>query len=133
MAAGPYDHAAQSRHPRASLILGVGCWAAAVVVLYAFAFWFATCEDGVFNNCLGGHPSAELVLQAVLAVACLVATLVAWLLSRSRMSLLPAIVLAAAAAAIFLVWLVFVDAATHGWDDLKLLGGRSHELHTPGH
>jgi len=38
----------------------------------------------------------------------------------------------AVAVVLFLIWLVFLDAAVHGWDGAKLLGGRSHELRTPG-
>jgi hypothetical protein len=82
--------------------------------------WLYLCQDGTFERCLNGHPSFELVFQAVLAAAGFAATLVLRLFVNRRSYALAGISLFAAVL-LFAAWALFLDAATHGWDDLKLL------------
>jgi hypothetical protein len=91
---------------------------AAVVV--APGNWMSLCQDGTFERCLNGHPSFELVFQVALAAAGFAATLVMWRFVRRRRYAWAGAALAAALL-LFAGWAVFLDAATHGWDDLKLL------------
>jgi hypothetical protein len=102
------------------MVAGVPCWAADFGVLIALASWYAACLDGTFERCLNGKPSFEVVCQAVLAGAGFAATIVMWLLVRSRPSYTPAAIAAAIAVVLFAAWAIVLDAATHGWDDLQI-------------
>jgi hypothetical protein len=59
-------------------------------------------------------------LQLPLAAAGVVATLVMWRVVRRRRYGWAGVALAVALV-LFAGWAVFLDAAVHGWDDLKLL------------
>jgi uncharacterized membrane protein YoaK (UPF0700 family) len=78
------------------------------------------CQDGTFDRCLNGRPSFELVFQFVLAVAGFAVTLVLRLFVKRRAYGRAGSALAVAVL-LFAAWALFLDAATHGWDDLKLL------------
>jgi hypothetical protein len=101
----------------ASLLL---VFAAGFATLIAVGSWWSACRDGTFERCLNGHPSFELVFQVALAAAGLAATLVLRTLVKRRSYRLAGVTLAVAVL-LFCAWAVFLDAATHGWDDLKLL------------
>jgi hypothetical protein len=100
---------------------GLLCWAAVLALLLALIVWQGFCESGTFERCANGKPSFELVFQAVLAGAGFAGSLVTWLLVRSRSSYAPAGAAFATTVLLFAGWAIFLDAATHGWDDLKLL------------
>jgi ABC-type Fe3+-siderophore transport system permease subunit len=73
--------------------------------------------------------STELDLQVVLAGAGLAATLVVWMFVKRRSYGLAGAAFVVALL-LFAAWAVFLDAATHGWGNLKLLwlgaAGRFH-------
>jgi hypothetical protein len=97
------------------------CVAAGFAALFvAPGTWIYACQDGTFERCLNGHPSFELVFQVVLAAAGFAGTLVMWRFVRRRQYAWAGVALAGALL-FFAGWAVFLDAATHGWDDLKLL------------
>jgi hypothetical protein len=96
------------------------CALAALAPLTAAYAWSSLCSDGTFERCLNGTPSFELVFQAVLASAGFCASLVVRLLVKRHSYGLAGTTLAVAIV-LFAGWAVFLDAATHGWDDLKLL------------
>jgi hypothetical protein len=102
------------------MVAGVLCWAAGFGLLVAIGSWSALCLDGTFDRCLNGSPSFELVFQAVLAGAGFAATIVMWLLVRSRPSYRPSVIAAVIAVVLFAAWAIVLDAATHGWDDLQV-------------
>lgn len=102
------------------MVTGVLCWAAAFGLLVAIGSWYAACLDGTFERCLNGRPSFELVFQAVLAGAGFAATIVMWLLVRSRPSYRPSAIAAVITVVLFAAWAIVLDAATHGWDDLQI-------------
>ena len=107
-------------HPTASIVAGVLCWAAGFGLLIALGSWYAGCLDGTFDRCLNGRAAFELVFQAVPAGAGCAATIVMWLLVRSRPSYTPSAIAAAIAVVLFAAWAIVPDAATHGWDDLQV-------------
>jgi hypothetical protein len=97
------------------------CIAAGFAALFvAPGNWLYACQDGTFDRCLNGHPSFELVFQVVLAAAGLTATLIMRMFVKRGSSGLAGAALGVAVL-LFAAWAVFLDAATHGWDDLKLL------------
>jgi hypothetical protein len=108
------------RHAVISVAAGLLCGAAGLAVATAAYAWSALCRDGTFERCLDGYPSFDLVFQVVLAAAGLAATLVMRSFVKHRHYRLAAAALAVAVL-LFATWAVFLDAATHGWDDLKLL------------
>jgi len=69
---------------------------------------------------MNGRPSFELVFQLALAATAFAATLITWMLVRRR-SYAAAGAMLALAILLCAGWALFLDAATHGWDDLKLL------------
>ena len=102
--------------PAATLL----CVAAGFAVVVGAVAWSALCRDGTFVRCLDGHPSFALVFQVVLAAAGFVATLVLWVFVERRSFAFAGVALVVAVL-LFAAWAVFLDAATHGWDDLELL------------
>jgi len=96
------------------------CVAAGVATLTGAYAWSALCRDGTFDRCMNGNPRFELVFQVVLAVVGFVVTLVMYQFVRRRSYPLAGAALAVAVL-LFAAWALFLDAATHGWDDLTLL------------
>jgi hypothetical protein len=96
------------------------CVAAGVATLVALAAWGGLCREGTFERCQNGDPSFELVFQVVLALTGL-GVAVMMCVFEARRSYRAAAAALAVALLIFAAWAVFLDAATHGWDDLKLL------------
>jgi hypothetical protein len=103
------------------VLAGVLCIAAGAATLVGAFSWLLLCEDGTFDRCQSGKPSLELVLQLVLASAGVASTVAALLLVR-RGSRSSARALLAVAVLLLAAWALVLDAATHGWDDLRLLG-----------
>ena len=103
-----------------TIVAGALCAAAGMGVIVAVVAWSSLCSEGTFERCMNGDPSFELVFQFVLACAGLAVTVVMWVLAR-RGSYRPATAMFVIAVVVFGAWAVFLDAATHGWDDLKLL------------
>jgi hypothetical protein len=60
------------------------------------------------------------VFQIVLAMVGFAVTLLMWLFTRRRSYRLAAVALAVALL-FYAGWALFLDAATHGWDDLRLV------------
>lgn len=69
---------------------------------------------------MGCHPSFELVFQAVLAALGFVVTLL-MLRFTKRGSYRLAYVALVLGLLTFAAWALFLDAAAHGWHDLKLV------------
>jgi hypothetical protein len=96
------------------------CIGAGFATAMGLLAWSSACREGVFERCMNGKPSFELVFQVGLAGLSFLATLLALRFTKRRSyrvaggALLIALLLVGA-------WAVFLDAATHGWDDLKLL------------
>jgi hypothetical protein len=116
----PSHDALNSRHAVISAALVVLCFAAGFAAVTGLYAWSALCEEGTFDRCSNGHPSFEVVFQAVLAVAGFLAMLAARAFLKRRSNALAGLALLVALL-LFAGWAVFLDAATHGWDDLKLL------------
>jgi hypothetical protein len=89
-------------------------------VLLAWLSWIALCEDGTFARCPNGHPVFELWFQVLLAAAGFGATILTWALVKRQSYRLAAAALVIAVL-LLAAWAVVLDAATHGWDNLKLL------------
>jgi uncharacterized membrane protein YhdT len=115
----PPSSAVGSRRDRVAISSVLVCAAAGIALFLAFATWTGLCQEGTQSGCRDGVPSFEIVAQAVLAVAALAVSIAALHFvnrrarRRARAALAVAIVLLAA-------WVVLVDAATHGWDDLQV-------------
>jgi energy-coupling factor transporter transmembrane protein EcfT len=98
-------------------LLIAGCSVAIAVGLLA---WMALCEDGVHEECLNGDPSFATWFQALLAVLALLLGVLARVAVRRRKRIARALSFGFSLVALA-AWAVFLDAATHGWDDLQLL------------
>jgi hypothetical protein len=110
----------QSRETFASAAAWLICAAATIATITGAYAWSALCQDGTFDRCPNGNPSFELVFQLVLAGAGLASTLVMRFLVRRRRYRFAGVALVIAVL-LFASWALFLDAATHGWNDLKLL------------
>jgi hypothetical protein len=93
------------------------CVAAGFATLIALVAWSAGSRD---DRCIGDCASFELAFQFVLAATGLAVT-VAMAMLAARRSYRAAAMAFVVGLAIFAAWAVFSDAATHGWDDLRLL------------
>jgi uncharacterized membrane protein YoaK (UPF0700 family) len=107
-----------SSRARASVISVCLCVVAGICVVIALMHLAGLCQDGTHASCRDGDPSFVLVSQFVLALAGLVAAFAAIHFAKRHAQTLTR---AAVAASIVLLagWVVLVDAATHGWDDLR--------------
>ena len=116
-------HLHSQERPRDSIFTAAAwliCATAAIGAVTSAYAWSALCQDGTFDRCPNGTPSFELVFQFVLATGGFATTVVMWFLVKHRRYHLAGVALAIAVA-LFGSWAVFLDAATHGWDNLKLL------------
>jgi hypothetical protein len=115
----PYRAASRTQAVAVALVR-VLCLAAAFATAMAALSWSALCQDGDFDRCMNGHPSFELVFQVALAGLGLGLTLVVLRFTK-RGSYRLAVAAFVLALLSFAAWALFLDAATHGWGDLKLL------------
>jgi hypothetical protein len=96
------------------------CFGAAFAALLAVVGWSNLCREGTFERCFNGRPSFELVFQAVLAALGFAVTLLMLRFTKRGSYRLAGAALVLALL-IFAAWGLFLDAATHGWDNLKLV------------
>jgi hypothetical protein len=96
-------------------LLGAG---AGVGVLVALLHWIELCQEGVYG--CQDRPNFELWFQVPMAAAGFGATILTWALVKRQSYRLAAAALVIAVL-LLATWAVFLDAATHGWNDLKLL------------
>ncbi len=87
---------------------------AAVILFIAVQGWYGLCADGTSERCEGGRPSVEIVVQLVLAVVGMVGVGSAGALAK-RGHMRSAIALILGSLLVYGAWVVFLDAATHGW------------------
>ena len=115
----PY-RAASRRQGIAVFVVRLLCFGAAFATASGAYAWSALCEDGTFDRCFNGRPSFELVFQAALAGLGFAVTLL-MLRFTKRGSYRLAVAAFVLALLSFAAWALFLDAATHGWDNLKLV------------
>jgi hypothetical protein len=90
---------------------------AAFATLVGWAANWLACQNGGTPACARQEfASAQFTLAMVGLVPALVLVLAA-LLGKRRLAIAALIV----GVPLYLVWALLLDAATHGWDDLKLL------------
>jgi hypothetical protein len=110
--------AADRRQAIAVVVVRLLCLAAGFATFIAVVAWstLGSGDDRCVNDC----TSFELVFQAVLAA---LGFGVALLLLRfvKRSSYRPAGAALVLGLLLFAAWGLFLDAATHGWDNLKLV------------
>jgi hypothetical protein len=99
---------------------GILLLVAGVAIAVAVLHLWGLCVDGNFERCMNGKPNFDLVFQLVPAAAGLGAAFAVRLLVN-RSSYLLAGGGFAIALLVLAAWALFLDAATHGWDDLRLL------------
>lgn len=96
------------------------CLGAAFATFVGVGSWWGACREGNFPSCMHGDPSFELVFQAVLAsVGFAVALLMLRFTKRGSYRLAAAALVLGLL--LFAAWGLFLDAAVHGWDGLKLV------------
>jgi hypothetical protein len=115
----PY-RAANRRQAILVLVVRLLCVAAGFATFVAVYGWSALCRDGDFDRCFKGHPSFELVFQVVVAALGLAVTLLMLRFTKRGWYRLACAALVLALLT-FAAWALFLDAATHGWDGLKLV------------
>jgi hypothetical protein len=109
----------EPRHTRASIGSVLLCIGGGIALLIGALSLSELCRDGTFDRCRDGSPSFELVVQAVLAAAGFAATFAVRHFVNRR-AYAPARAALAVTILLLAAWLVLVDAATHGWDDLQV-------------
>ena len=112
--------AADRRQAIAVVVVRLLCLAAGFAAFVGVGSWWGLCREGNFERCMNGHPSFELVFQAVLAsVGLVVALLMLRFAKRGSYRMAGAALVVGLLT--FAAWGLFLDAATHGWDNLKLV------------
>jgi hypothetical protein len=107
-------HGGETRcHAVASVAAALLCAAAGLTTVYAAGTGPAACQDGVFEQCLNGRPSFELVFQTVLAAAAFAATLAMRIFLKRRSYALAGATLAVTVL-LFVGWALLLDATLHG-------------------
>jgi hypothetical protein len=104
----------------AVVVVRLLCLAAGFATFVAVGSWWGVCREGTFERCFNGHPSFELVFQAVLAALGFALTLLMLRFTKRGSYRLAGAALVLGLLS-FAAWALFLDAATHGWDGLKLV------------
>jgi hypothetical protein len=113
------QRAGNKRHTIILVVAWLLSCAAGFAVLVALGSIHGLCQEHQ-GGCQSGEPNLELALQLPLAVLGFAASLMMWSFAKRRSYRLASGALVVTVL-LFATWAVFLDAATHGWDDLKLL------------
>jgi len=109
----------ESRHARFSVCSVLLVTAGGICFVVAGLSWIALCQEGTFDRCRNGQPSLELIGQFFLAAAGWSTSFVArYFVNRRKYA--SAGTALALTTVLLAAWVVLLDAATHGWDDLRL-------------